>query len=327
MLSIFRTNQLLGSVLLIGYVLLLHVGYWLVPPPPAPPTHGIGAHAVAGWLATHPVWVPVVVIGLLFVQGVLANVLTFEHRIAPEVNLFSGVLVVFLGSSLPAFLPFSGWHVANVFLLLTMLALLRVYRVQSAADHIFNAGFWLGIATLFQVHYLFFLLATSMSLTLLRKSSLREQLMLLTGCFIPWLFVGFGYFWFDQFDHFWTQQWKGAFNWFSPLNLATLPIAALVGWAVLMLVALLSYSRYNFKTTMEVRKKIDLLFWFFLAGSLAGLSAQPWQLGSLLALAPSLGILLGLNLTYLSARAAEFWHLLLVLALLALQLLPLYPMG
>ena len=194
MLSLFRTNQLLASVLLIPYALLLHVGYWLVPLTEAAPIHGIGSFYLQQWLGQHPVWMPTVVIGLLFIQGVLANLFMFDHRLGPDINLFTGVFVVFLGSLIPLFLPFAGYHVANIFLLLALLALMQVYKVNHAADHIFNTGLWLGIASMFQVQYLVFLLAALVGLTLLRKSSLREQLILTLGAFTPWLLVGFGVF-------------------------------------------------------------------------------------------------------------------------------------
>jgi hypothetical protein len=257
----------------------------------------------------------------------MANIFTFDHRLGPEINLFAGVFVVLLGSSLPVFLPFSGFHLANIFLFLALLSLLRIYRVNSAADHIYNAGFWLGIASLFQVHYLFFLPAALVGLSILRKRSLREQLILLFGSFTPWLLAGFACFWYDAFDLFWREQWREAFGWPVMIRLKELPLASLGGWLLLLLISLLSIRRYKLKTTLEVQKKVDLLFWFLLCAALVALFNQPWQLTSLLSLAPRLGILLGLSFSYLTKSAAELWHLLLVIALLTLQLWPLLPWG
>ena len=96
------------------------------------------------------------------------------------------------------------------------------------------------------------------------------------------------------------------------------------GWLVLILVALFSYSRYKLKTTMEVQKKLDLLFWFLFSALWIGIFTQPWSLTTFLSLAPVLGILIGLNFTILSRSTAEFWHFLLVVALLFWQLSPLF---
>jgi hypothetical protein len=316
---------MLASILLIPYALLLHPGYWLIPVPASSPIHGVGSYFLQEWLAVHPMWLPAVVITALFVQGVLANFFYFSHRLGPATNLFGGVFVILLGSFLPAFLPFSGYHLANIFLFLAILALFQVYRVSSAADHIFNAGFWLGVASLFQVQYLFFLLAAITGLTIFRKSSLREAFILLLGYLTPWVLAGFGFFWYDAFGLFWEIQVAGALGWPQNISLAEFPVIELGGWLILLLVVLFSYNRYTLKTTMEIQKEINLLFWFLLCAAFIGLFSQPWSLASLMGLAPALGLLLGLHFSYFSKSVAEFWHFVLVIGLLFWQLLPLLP--
>ncbi len=320
MLQFFRSNQVLLSVLLLAYAALLHLPYWVVEQPSLPASSGIGTLVVEQWLIGMPAWVEqALVLVCLGLQGGVANYFVMENRLARQVNLFPGLFIILCASLLPVFLAFSGYHLANIFVLLAMNSLAQVYRVSSAADTIFNVGFWIGVASLFQPHYLWFLLAAWGGLTVLRARKLSEATSLLFGMFAPWLLVGFGYFWFDQFNIFWSAQWTEAFSWPQYVDVKLIPMFELLILAILLLWVLFSYRGYQMKTTMEVQKRQDLLYWFLLAGGLTAIFAQPWHMLSWLAVVPYIGVLLSFNFTNMSKRAAEAWHLLLLLFFVGLH--------
>ena len=316
---------MLFSVLLILYAAFLHLAHWWLPPFTLELSNGVGTMWLEQWAVRDRVWEILLVVLLLFIQGAIANVLIMENRLAPQVTLFPGVFVVLLGCLLPAFLPFTGYHAANVFLLLAVLNLTRAYRLTSASDIIFNTGFWIGIASLFQPEYIWFLLGGWLALNLLRASRIREQVTLLIGALVPWLLCGFAFYWFDQFDVFWDRQWVGVFYWPTIVGRESIPYISILLMVLVVLAVLLNRRRYMLKTTMEVQKKIDLIYWFLFSAGVAALFAQPWAEARWLMVSPFCGMLLGLHFTSMSRRAAEAWHLFLLVLLFGLQFYPLIP--
>jgi hypothetical protein len=314
----------MAGVLLLGYALLLHLSWFWQGLPPVNAEPGLGNSLVVPWLLAHAHWQLPVILILLFLQGVLANNIVFTHRLAGSVNLFPGVFVVLLGSLLPAFLGYSGYLAANVFLLLGLRSLLLTFRVSSAADLIFNTGFWVGLAAFFVPTYLVFLLPISITLTILKSGKFRDQFMLLIGALLPLYLVGMGCYWYDQLPLYWEQQWVAGFALPQYIDWATLPLLSTGVMVAVTGVVLLSQNQYLNKTKMEVQTKISILYWLLLGALLGVLWAMPWGVYRWQAVVPVAGILLSFNFTRARPPVAEAWHLLLLLLLFFLHFSAIY---
>jgi hypothetical protein len=252
-------------------------------------------------------------------QGWLVNAIFFRHRLGKKTDLLPGLGVVLMGSLLPAFLPFSSFAVANLAVLLALRAQLLTYRQLSAADLLLNTGLFIGIASLFQPTYLLLLPFVGLSTTLLRSGRFRDQATLLIGAFLPLFFVGFAYYWFDQFDLYWKLQWVGAFQLPAQWTGTDLPWLELATMSVLTLFVLLQRQQYLKKTKMDVQVKLNIFYWYLLGLGVSVLFAQPWHLYRWQAVVPIAGALLGLSLSQTRHRPAEVWHLLLLVLLVLLH--------
>lgn len=310
-----------AGVLLVFYAAALHtLGFWYAPALPEE-GGGLANRWLVQRLVSHPEWQVPLVVALLFLQGVLANALVFRHRLAAEVNLFPGVFVVLLGSLLPDFLVYSPFLVGNVLLLLATWYLLDVFRTASAADLIFNAGFLLGLAALFEPTYLLLLLPAGVSLTLLKSGRYRDQLILLLGGLLPLYFVGMGFFWYDALPTYWAIQWRTAFGLPIILDITRLPWIELLLMGALLTFIVLSQGYYLQKTKMETQTKISVLYWLLLGTGICALANMPWQISTWQMAMPLAGMLLSLGFTKTKPASAEALHLLLFLLAIALQLL------
>lgn len=324
-LNVFRTNQLVFSFFLLFYGALLHVGAaFELAPAPSPP-NGMLAAYLWPWLTAHDWLPPLLALVLLAIQGWLMNIYAFRNRLSPEVNLFPGVFLMLAGSAVPDFLNLTPYHFANLFLILALFNITATYKASSSADNIFNTGFWVGMAALFQADYLWMLLPFFVGLGILRARKIREQLILITGAFLPLLFAGFFYFWFDRWPDFIYGQFLKAYSWPHavawPADIED--FVALILLAALLLVVLFRYTRYSFKMVIDVQKKIDLLFWIMLAGGLAALTTPQISTVHWLIVVVPVGLLLGLLFTYMPRRTAEAAHLILWVLIMFLQLWPL----
>lgn len=302
MLSIFRSNQLLLSLLLLFYAGLLHLSVFWNGVPWEPVQYGVFSDLVYQWVDNSGWIAQAITVFLLFLHGALLNGLNFTHRLIDEINLFPGLFYVLIACLLPEFLYLSPLHLANTFYLLALIDLMAVYNQPRSAGLIFNAGMWIGIGSLFYLSWFIFILLAFIALNILRAFDLRERLMVLVGVLVPYILTALYFFWFDQLDYFLNQQFGLPDNWFDfrPAPALAAPYFKLGLFAVPLLVVLFSHNRYLSKKTMQQQKKINLLFWGLLCGGLT-LSFQPAiQLDHLLILAPPLGLLLAINFTRLN---------------------------
>ncbi len=321
MLSIFRSNQLLLSLLLLFYAGLLHLSVYWNGTPWEPAQYGLFSELVYQWVGKSGWLSQAITVVLLSIHGTMLNGLNFTHRLIDEVNLFPGLFYVLIACLLPEFLYLSPLHLANTFYLLALIDLMAIYNRPRSAGLIFNAGLWIGIGSLFYFSWFIFILLALIALNILRAFDIRERLMVLVGVLVPYILTALFFFWFDLLDYFLDRQFRLSYAWFDFRPALPLPATyfKLGVFAVLLLVVLFSHNRYLFKKTIQVQKKINLLFWGLLCSGLTLLFQPAIQLDHLLMLAPPLGLLLAINFTRLNRNWSELLHLLLLMIAFALQ--------
>lgn len=325
MLQLFRSNQIVFSVLLLPYLAILLLSAYLG----GPQLRMLGSEGVLGdWVhrsatALPPALYLLALLVWLTLQGFIANAAFFTHRLSDRQNLFPGLFIGLLGLALPQFVGLAAFHVANLFLLVSLTQLLQIYGTREQAPAIFNAGFWLGLATLFVPNYLWFLLPVLFGLSLLRAIRTREVLMIVIGLLLPWFFCAVYYFWHDALGYFVDRQFLAPFAWLRPGSLSVPGIGQLAYFAILILIALLDSGNLRRKLGIAGRKKLSIVYWFlFFAGSSLLTSGTAMGTEYLLVLAVPLGILLALYFSRLGSAAGEASHLLLLVVTLLFHFLP-----
>lgn len=320
MLALFRTNQLLANVFLLPYVVLLHL-YLFIFPEQSPQVfeNGILSSWVFQWFSSIPFWSNIFTIFLLFVQGIMINVIVIEHRLSREINLFPGLFYILLASSIPDFLQLSPFLLANTFYILSLSALFSVYKKSEVASHILNAGIWIGIASLFYFSYISLIFLAFIGLTILRAFKIKERLMFLSGVFVPFFLFGIYFFWTDRLGLY-LQQFYFRLNWGELLTtFEDFDYLKLVFFLLLILVAFLSYGQYTFKQNIQAQKNINILN-AALAAFLLSLAFSEYSgVLNLLFLTVPLGILISFNFSYLKKSSAGTIHFILLVSILLFQ--------
>ncbi len=311
---------MLAGLLLLFYAVLIHSSVFILEQPWMPAGQGVFSDYVYQWIGETGQSAFILATVLLFFQAFYVNLVVAEHRIAGEVNLFPGLFLIIVSSAHPDFLQLSPVLMANTFVLLALAQLLNTSKQIDSSDHIFNIGFWAGIASLFYASYLLLIVVAFSGLNLLRGFKIRERLMVLTGLLTPYWLLSVYLFWNDQFALFWQEQlWAQFVFWDIPTKMDLSVWIGLGTYALFLLVALLSYRSYLFKKNMQVQRIVLILFWMLLYMGLSVFFQAGIQMDHLLVLAIPLGVLISLNFTNLSAPIAEVLHLLLLAGLLFFQ--------
>ena len=258
MLTFFRTNQVFYSLLLIFYILLMRFSVFLAPFRWTPSGEGVLSEMVYTWVGSQQIISHVIAIVLLMIQGFIVNGIAINHRLSNEVNLFPGLFYVLMACLIPDFLYLSPVLLANTFFLIALNELFVTYKNPACADRIFNAGFWVGVASLFYFPYLFFLFVLIIGHNILRAFNFQELFMILIGMLMPYLLTGLYFFWFNQLDVFWEHQFVRNIGFFSAGSglhswdgyLKALLFMLLVGFVVF------SNNAYLIKKNIQVQKKM-----------------------------------------------------------------------
>lgn len=310
MLSLFRTNLSFAGFLLFGYALLLQLPALLLGPPPPPPdaaTHY--GDLLTGWAAGQPFLSALLPAVLLAVAGMLANGLCARNRFAQTTTQFPGLLLILVWGLVPSFHAFSAMQFGHLLLLLATGALGSTYKSQNAPVARFNAGWWLGVASLLVPAYLFFLLPFIVGVSILGTINLRTVSQLLTGCLLAYFLGGTAAFVGGAWTAFLTGQLTG----FGLSAFAGLTVYDGVGLAALLLcifVVLMAAAGPRTLLSIEGSKNNAFVYWILLFTPLVALTMEVTSAAAAQVAVPPLGILLGLWLARQPDRRAEFYHLL-----------------
>jgi len=159
---------------------------------------------------------------------------------------------------------------AGLFILLMLDQLFGSYRKRYILNRLFLAGLFAGMATLFYVHAVYFILLIWVALVILRAFSLREWFVPLLGFAFPLAFLAGYYFYADHttlrglweliISNYGRNETVTYYGWSNYLFYGFL----VIWW----LMASFSMLGKMHKLKIYIRKYHEILWWFFV-GSLA----------------------------------------------------------
>ncbi len=320
MLSIFRTNQALGNIFVLIYLIVLRFVIFIHPFSYVPQNAGVVSGWIYQWISPSGVFGQLCALALVFIQAVMINQLVAKYRISSEATLLPGVFYCLVCSMTPEFLSLSPILMGNTFVILSLYCLFAVYKNVRCADTIFDIGLWIGAASLFQFSYAILFFWALIGLSALRGIALKEWLMVLLGFLIPNFLTVVFLFWTDQggqFFHAHVAKSIGLINLGAGSRSADYIKIALM--TVLVLITLFFSGRLTSKRNISAQKYIFILFWLLLfSAATLGVQAN-FHIERLLIFGVPLGFLLAFSFLSMNAAAAEALHTLLFVCALLLQ--------
>ncbi len=150
------------------------------------------------WITGYPLWSMVLAFALLMGQAFFLNHIATSKGLTDRFSALPGLLYILLMSSTPGMIGLHPVLLANVFLLIGLNKIFKVYRERQAIMEVLNVGLLMAVAGLFYFPALPLLLLLIFSLFLYFPVSLRTLLAALMGYFIPFFFLGLYYYMFDM---------------------------------------------------------------------------------------------------------------------------------
>lgn len=196
MLSLFRKNLFINIILLLVFALGLQT-YFLINPHLTrftfAPIFEIPALESNRFLI-------LLTIVLIFAQALLISRMVTMHRLSRALSLIPGaVFILFISSILEPF-AFHYILLANLFFVLSLGSLFKIYKKYKPISTLFNAGFFLGLATIIYFPYVIFIAAMLIGLYNLRSFNFKESLQVLIGFLSSIFLVGLLFYYFDNLE-------------------------------------------------------------------------------------------------------------------------------
>lgn len=321
MLSFFRTNQLFLNVLLLIYLAIMRASTFIHPAGSVPLDHGIMTNWVYSVFTPLSMSSSILAFLLIFVQATLINLTIARFRVATDVSLLPGVFYCLFTSLMPDFLPLSSILLGNTFLILALYNLFDTFKNNFVAGRIFDAGLWLGVASLFHFSYIFLVFWGIIGLSILRGIRFKEFSMFFIGLIVPIFLFSVYCFWSNNLpalgEHF-TEN----IGIISVIRHNTSDIYVKIGITSLLLaLTLVASSQFFSRRNMAAQKYISMLYWLMLICGLTTLIQPGIDLNQLLIISVPISILLSMTFQRIAPAMAEALHMLLMMVALVLQFL------
>ncbi|MDP4700296.1 MAG: DUF6427 family protein [Saprospiraceae bacterium] len=318
MLQLFRTNQILASVLGFSFAFIWHSSVYIHIPVWEPSQSGILMNEISHLIGHSGIGARFTVLLLLAIQVALGNQIVNKYRLADTSTVFPGLFIIMLSCYSPYFLFLSTFHFVNTLTILILYILLGTYNQPKSADHIVNAGLLAGISFLFFPPTMYLILFIFIALSILRTYSIKERLMVICGFVIPPFLAGVYYYWQNNFDLFYKLQFTHIFN--KPTFLVTpfeyLNLLLYFIFICLVLFLVFSYNKIAYRKIIQSRKRINIMYWI-LGITFVVLFILPKQGKDVyLLLSLPLGLLTSLGFISMQPKLAEIFHFVLILGLL-----------
>jgi hypothetical protein len=189
-LKIFKTNPFLLLLFAIAFILIIWVVTVLKPGETTQAYTDITLLSpFFDWLHNFPLVKSVLGFAMLLLQAATWNRIINKHSLLRQSTYFPFFFMVVLLSCRSSLIGFYPALASSLFLVLAIHKLISSYMKDKALPDIFDSGLFVGIATLFYIPSMVFLILIWIGLLIIRTISWREWLCSIIGFVVPFIFT------------------------------------------------------------------------------------------------------------------------------------------
>ena len=201
---------------------------------------------------------------LVLIQAFFLNYILIRNDLVPKNTLIPAMVYIILMSHSRTLLQLHPVIISNLFLIIILFNLFKVYTKEDAYTEIFNAGFLTAVCSFFYFPFLYFILFIWMTFIVYSLYKWRDWLIPFTGLITPYIFLLTYFFWSDELFLV-LDAYAGYYSTvaFIPLYLQF----SLIDWIIAGIIVLLflwSFLRLiaNIQErTISIRKQYGTIFW------------------------------------------------------------------
>jgi len=293
-IGIFKNNLFFNSLLLLPYVIIVRIHALIEPVAYTVRESDALLTKVIFSMLDGALLQNIVAILLVYFQMLYVNRLVIKHRLSHPYTLLPGLVYAILISFLPEYTMLSPFLIANTFVLIAIGQIFKTYRKPKAADILFDIGFSIAVTALFVPNYIFLLVIGIVGLFVLRSMKVVEIFQMISGILLVLIaFCGILYL----LDIPFLPELNKA-SIYPRLTLLEVRGVQLYTIGVIIFIAgftVLSYGKYTVKKSIQIQKKVDILYWIMIATALILFMFTSIEPNQVLLICIPFSILLSLN--------------------------------
>jgi len=220
------------------------------------------------WIEAHAglfIWVAFLI---TIISALAVNQILREYDLVNMHNTASLVVFVLLTSALPLFTSVNSFIVINLLLILFIQGILKLSVVENPVSTLFNASFFLGIASLFYIPLVYFLPFIWIAILINRHTDLRNFLVSLAAMLLPYFLILTFFFWDDTA----IENWQKLLFMLTDMSflfrfslLSYFEIGVLLFLSLVIVISFLILSGRMAEKSNYTRKNIVIIFYYLLA--------------------------------------------------------------
>jgi hypothetical protein len=190
LLKLFKANPLLMLIFGIGLSAALWTLTILHPGKTIYPYADITLLApFFDWIHNFPVVKEILGFAILLIEAFTWNRIVNKHSLLRQTSWFPFFFMVILLSCRASLVGFYPALISSFFLVLAIHRLISSHNKERALSDVFDSGLFVGIATLFYIPSMVFLILLWIGLLILRTINWREWACTIIGCMLPFVFT------------------------------------------------------------------------------------------------------------------------------------------
>ena len=242
----------------------------------------------------------------LFIAFAL-NYSLIKNELAPTNSLIPALIYIVISAVSIRMMGPNPVLFSTLLLIIAFHNLLGIYSEEDAFNKVFNAGFFIGLASAFYFPAIFFFIFIWITFVVFRLQNWREWIIAFLGLITPYMFIFAWFFLIDEFMFllFSYQEYFTSisfFNFQGDSNWGTYLIFAII--IIMMVVAIFRVIASLSEKTILIRKKIWAIMWFTLIALLIFLMSPHTEYYSLGLLTISLSAFIAIAFSYVKRL---FW--------------------
>ena len=275
MVNIFKRNDISTAIVLVVMSFIMRLKY-ILHPPKVETIEGFQEGFFFQWKGLYNFYIahPSLYIGLstilFIVFAVYFNFIINREKIFARKSFIPGFAIILYSSFLPSFSIFSTVFIANVFIFLAFANVLSAYNIYSPQKIFFNAGLFLGFATLFYFPSILLFILFILLILMIRSFKWQEFLAYIFGVITPF-YIGALYLFLIGKWHSYTKHLY--FRMHFPTKIIATPIFITLSiiTGIMLVYGLFLVNQFQNKNTTGVRKKWNCIGFYFVFASIVGL--------------------------------------------------------